>query len=75
MNDGIQWLTERQACDYVGRSVHALRTWRRTGDLPFSKQPGAGRIMVRRDDLDRAKQLNRERYEARKCGRPRKGSI
>ncbi|MGV9857307.1 helix-turn-helix domain-containing protein [Gordonia sp. NPDC003425] len=67
-----RWLTEPQACQYTGRSIHTLRLWRRNRDVPYSKQDG--RTVYPIDGLDACLTEQRRRYDARKCGRPRKAA-
>lgn len=67
----MEWLTESQGCEHVGRSSDTLQRWRRTGDITAYPQ-GPGRLMYRRIDLESVVQLQQLRYRERPLlGRPR----
>lgn len=60
-------LTTRQAAEHVNRTPRTLRNWRNRGDL-IAHPRANGSILYSRDDLERAVQLQVERFTTRSVG-------
>lgn len=60
-------LTTRQAAEHVNRTPRTLRNWRNRGDL-IGHPRANGSILYSRDDLERAVQIQVERFTTRSVG-------
>ncbi len=64
-------LTTRQAAEHVNRTPRTLRLWRRRGDL-IGHSRDNGSILYSLEELERAVQIQAERFVNRNVGgRPR----